>query len=231
MTDQWRYDEYTQTGTDFSDTKKVATYDTKMCKFRDYQKEAELIFNVLNVKPEDVLLDIGTGTGHLAIAAAKNCRKVYAIDVSKPMLEYAQQKAAQENITNIEWHNYGFLNFDFPGIKFDHVVSNAVLHHLPDFWKLVALNNVYQVLQDQGKFLLGDVIFSCNITEIPKTINTWLDTVKNVDTELYAEGITHIKAEYSTFSWIIEGMLEKIGFKYKKLLEVNNHSTYLCTKK
>ncbi len=86
---------------------------------------------------------IGTGTGQFAIAAAQKCHKVYAIDVSKPMLEYAEQQAKKENINNIEWLNQGFLNLDFPGIKFDHIISNAVLHHLPDFWKLIALSNVY----------------------------------------------------------------------------------------
>jgi putative AdoMet-dependent methyltransferase len=230
MDRKWYYDEYVQTGTDFSDVKKVEAYDTKMTKFRDYRREAELILNALNVKPEHILLDIGTGTGHFAVEAAKRCKKVYALDISKTMLEYAKLKAEKENVNNIEWLNYGFLNFNFPDIKFDCIVSSAALHHLPDFWKLVAISNVYGALKEQGKFYLGDVIFSGSMDEIKVKIEAWIDNMKNIDSELHAEAITHIKKEYSTFSWVIEGLLERVGFKYQKLFDMNNFMAYLCTK-
>ncbi|MDD5132466.1 MAG: class I SAM-dependent methyltransferase [bacterium] len=231
MNKEWYYNEYLQTGTDFSDIKKVEAYDTKMTKFRNYQREAEWILDTLGVASGQVLLDIGTGTGHFALAAAKKCQKVYAVDISKTMLEYAKLKAKKENISNIEWQHSGFLNFDFPGIKFDHVVSSAALHHLPDHWKQVAINNIYKALKDQGNFYLGDVIFSSgNIDEIDAKIEAWLDNMKNIDAELSQEAVLHVKKEYSTFAWIIEGMFGQVGFKYQKLVDASNFMSYLCTK-
>lgn len=230
MNNKWYFDEFTQVGTDYTDINKVKVYDDKMQKFRNYKEEAEIILNKFNVNSNDVILEIGTGTGHFAIEASKRCKKVYAIDVSKTMLEYAESKADKENRTNIEWLNYGFLSYNFPDIKFNHVVTNAAFHHLPDFWKAAAVKKIYNSLKDNGKFFLGDVIFSFNIEEINLKINDWLGSYEKIDDEFYDEAIIHIKKEYSTFSWIIEGLLERSGFKYQKLNDNNNFMSYLCEK-
>jgi putative AdoMet-dependent methyltransferase len=231
MKKEWIYDEFIQTGTDFTDIKKVEEYDIKMTKFRNYKQEAELILKLVDINPNDIILDIGTGTGHFAIEASKKCQKVYAIDVSKTMLDYAKLKAKNENTTNIEWLNYGFLTYNFPNIQFDHIVSSAALHHLPDFWKMVAINNIHKLLKDSGKFILGDVIFSFGVDEITRKLEDWINYSKNIDDEFYKDTITHIKKEYSTFTWIIEGMLDRVGFQFKKLNESNNFIAYLCQKK
>jgi len=231
MESVWTYDEFIQTGTDFTDIKTVETYDNSMLKFRNYKQEAESILKILNINSNDTLLEIGTGTGHFAIEAAKKCKKVYAIDVSQTMLDYAKLQAEKENITNIEWFNYGFLSFDFPGMQFDCAVSNLVLHHLPDLWKMTALSNIYRSLKSQGKFLLGDVIFSCGIDEIKTRIDEWINDSMKINSDFYLGAITHVKEEYSTFSWIIEGMFERAGFSYRAVADNNNFMTYLCTRK
>jgi ubiquinone/menaquinone biosynthesis C-methylase UbiE len=204
-----------------------------MQKFRNYKHEAEQILNVLNVSSNHIILEIGTGTGHFAIEASKRCKKVYAIDVSKPMLDYAKLKAKKENIDNIEWLKYGFLTYDFPdNIKFDSIVSNAALHHLPDFWKMIAVNKIYKSLKEKGKFFLGDVIFSFKFDELNDKIDEWIKNSKNISVEFSSETITHVRDEYSTYSWIIEGMFERIGFKFQKLndTDANNFVAYLCSK-
>jgi ubiquinone/menaquinone biosynthesis C-methylase UbiE len=230
MKNKWDFDEFTQVGTDYSDIKKVEDYDNKMSKFRNYKQEAGLILDTLKVNSNHILLEIGTGTGHFAIEAAAKCKKVYAIDVSTAMLNYARSKAEKENIKNIEWFNYGFLTFDFPGMEFDCVVSSATLHHLPDFWKMTALHNVYKSLKKYGKFLLTDIIFSAGLNEINFKVEDWINNAKKIDDEYYSESIMHIKNEYSTYSWIIEGMLERVGFKYQLIYENNNFMAYLCIK-
>jgi len=227
----WTYNEFVQIGTDFTDIKKVETYDDMMLKFRNYKQEVELIFKTLNIDSNDTLLEIGTGTGHFAIEAAKICKKVYAIDVSQTMLNYAKLKAEKENITNIEWFNYGFLSFDFPGMQFDCAVSNMALHHLSDFWKMIAVSNIYRSLKSQGKFFLGDIIFSCGVDEIKTRIDNWINYLKDIGADPYLGAINHVKKEYSTFSWIMEGIFERAGFSYSAITDNNNFMAYLCTKK
>lgn len=224
------YDEFIHTGTNFSEIEKVEAYDAKMSKFRDYKKESELILDALGITRDGTLLEIGTGTGHFAVEASRRCKRVVAVDVSNAMLDYAKSRAEREGITNIEWAHAGFLSFDFPKESFDCVVSNASLHHLPDFWKAIAIDRVHGSLKPKGVFFLGDVVFSCGVEEIESKVNAWIEGYTTIDEELHREARGHIKEEYSTYSWIIEGMLERAGFRYRILAESNNFMAYLCTR-
>ncbi|MCX9029578.1 MAG: class I SAM-dependent methyltransferase [Candidatus Methanoperedens sp.] len=42
------------------------------------------------------MLEFGTGTGSFAIEAAKHCAKIFAVDISHQMLEFARRKAKIE---------------------------------------------------------------------------------------------------------------------------------------
>ena len=47
----------------------------------------------------------------------------------------------------------------------DAVITQLALHHLPDFWKLVALKRISQMLKDGGKLYLRDVVFPSNVED------------------------------------------------------------------
>lgn len=143
MTQRWHYNEMKQVGTNYADVKEVEAYDTRMQKLRDIGEETDKILTAINMKQEQTLLEIGCGTGEFTIAAARRCSKVIAADVSMPMLEFARQKAKKRNVKNIEFYNAGFLTYEHSGEPADAIVSQLVLHHLPDFWKLIALRRVY----------------------------------------------------------------------------------------
>jgi putative AdoMet-dependent methyltransferase len=227
---EWYFNEFDQVGIDYGDSAKVEEYDKKMSRFRNYKEEANKILDSIEIRSDHTILEIGIGTGHFAIEASKRCKKVYAVDVSKTMLGYAEKIARENNRNNIEWQCSGFLSFDFPGIGFDHIITEAAFHHLPDFWKIIALDRIFKALHNRGKFFLGDVIFSCEHTNIESTVEDWIHYMNGIDAEFRSEAIIHIRKEYSTFSWIVEGMLDRVGFKYQKLAESNNFIEYLCTK-
>src|SRR6476646_9452569 len=52
-------------------------------------------------QPDDILLDIGTGAGHTALAFAPFVKEVVAFDLTPQMLEEVQRNAAAKNITNL----------------------------------------------------------------------------------------------------------------------------------
>lgn len=84
-------------------------------------KEKDIVLNVL---------DIGTGSGCIAVALAKNIpnSKVYALDVSAEALKMAKQNAAL-NTVNVNFVKADILNFEikdpkFNDLKFDIIISN-----------------------------------------------------------------------------------------------------------
>lgn len=227
----WYYDEFQQTGLDYSDALNVETYDKQMQRFRDYKKEAETIMKFLDLTPKAHVLEIGTGTGHFAIEAAGVYKMVTAFDTSKGMLEYAKQKAKQYARTNIKWINKGFLSLDDTK-KYDAVVTNMALHHLPDFWKAVAFNNIYRSLKQKGKLYLGDVIFSFDPSCYREKIEVWMKDITELlgGKKMKKEAVMHISEEYSTYDWVIEKLLHISGFRYKIIHKDNFKAVYLAVK-
>ena len=71
------------------------------------------------------ILDIGTGSGCIAVALAKNIpnSEVYALDISEKALEVAKLNATQNN-AHIHFFQGDILTLDTLGLKFDVIVSN-----------------------------------------------------------------------------------------------------------
>jgi putative AdoMet-dependent methyltransferase len=229
---RWYYNELEQVGVDFENQSEVEAYDRNQPS-NSAQESLELLRS-LDVQKNHVVIEFGTATGNFAIEAAKHCRFVHAVDVSKAMLEYAQTKAAKQNISNISFHHGGFLSYLHEGQKADFLVTKYAFHHLPDFWKQHALLRMAEMLEPGGKLYLEDVIFSFAPEAYETSINTWIDKVAKPE----GEGFTreqfemHVREEYSTYAWILEGMLERAGFE---VLEKNyfspTYADYLCIKK
>ena len=228
---KWEYDENVQVGTDYQDISNVQAYDEEMAKLRDLEKEAIDIIQTICLQREHSLLEIGTGTGHFSIEAARYCDNVYAIDISSTMIDYAKQKAQAMGIDNISFIQSGFLSYEHDGDPLDAIVSNIAFHHLPDFWKMIALKRIYQLLKKGGTFYLSDVVFSFPIEKYDYKINNWIDSMKEkVGVDLAKEAEIHIKEEFSTFDWIIEEMLHKSGFKFDIHHKDDFFAVYCCKK-
>ena len=99
----WWPDERKQVGTDYNDAAEVAAYDARHSQFRDIEQEHQTILACLDQHWDETLIDLGAGTGAFALAAAKHCSKVYAVDVSEPMLAFARGRAQSAGIDNIEF--------------------------------------------------------------------------------------------------------------------------------
>ncbi len=228
----WQYNEMKQVGTDYRDIKHVKKYDNKMLKFRNYKAEAESIINLTNLKKNHTVIDLGAGTGAFSIEAAPYCKMIYAVDVSSTMLAIIKQKAKENGIKNIKYINAGFLTYKHAGALADLIITKAALHHLPDFWKMVAFSRMNKMLKKGGILFLSDVIFSFPIDKYPEYFNKMVNNAKkNVDSKFAKEAAIHLKEEFSTFDWIIDGMLKRTNFKIKK--KINRDKTffdYICTK-
>ena len=113
----WQYHEPDHPGANFDALAEI--YDRNMQKFRDVQGEIEEILDFLDLQPDQTVLEIGTGTGEFALAAARRCRKVYAVDLSAGMLRYAEKKAQARGVANVEFLPGGFLTYRHEGAPLD----------------------------------------------------------------------------------------------------------------
>ncbi|RCJ19317.1 methyltransferase type 11 [Nostoc sp. ATCC 43529] len=71
---------------------------------REVEEQPSKIVSVLNIKPNDVVADIGAGTGYLSfrIAPLLTTGKVLAVDVQPEMLEIIELFKQEKNIINVE---------------------------------------------------------------------------------------------------------------------------------
>ncbi|MDD2554256.1 MAG: methyltransferase domain-containing protein, partial [Desulfotomaculaceae bacterium] len=115
----WQYDEQAKAGVDYNDTAVAAEYDNQHARFRDFEKDARLIMQRLDLKPEHTVIDLGCGTGSFVLPAARLCRKVYAVDISRAMLDKCEEKARAAGQDNIVTHCAGFLSYEHKGDPVD----------------------------------------------------------------------------------------------------------------
>ena len=229
----WRIDEMKSCGAKFNSKFCAGKYDKQHGKFRDYEKESEEIMSLLALGPHNTVMDMGCGTGAFVIHAAPYFKKVYAVDISQAMLKCARKKARKAGLQNVEFCQGGFLTYRHCSEPVDAIVSTNALHHLPDFWKLVALRKLGYMLRTGGKLYLFDVVYSFDVVDYESCFKGFIESMVNLaGPEMKNPLDSHLSREYSTFGWIIEDMLEKAGFEIDKIDYKNGFfGAYLCTKK
>lgn len=230
----WIYDEHKHCGVDYSDAGQAENYDRQHRKFRDYEKEFHAMIEFLSLANTSGLsmIDLGCGTGATSIYAAKVFKKVYGIDVSGEMISRAESKAQKEHIRNIEFINSGFLTYTHKDEPADLIITRAAFHHLPDFWKQVALLKMNSMLKIGGILYIFDVVFNFSPKEYEREIDSWISGFELKAGKSFRHEVeTHIRDEYSTFNWILEGMIERSGFKTVKSRTHDGFLTeYHCVK-
>lgn len=90
------------------------------------------------------------------------------------------------------------------------------------------------MLKPGGVLCLRDIIFSCDLHEVEAVIETWLNHASTTSelgwtrTELQ----THLREECSTFSWMLELIIERAGFAIQRTYHDASrlYSVYICFK-
>ncbi|MGH3812185.1 MAG: class I SAM-dependent methyltransferase [Pseudonocardiaceae bacterium] len=210
MVAPWLFDEFSPAGVDLSSRDAVERYDRNQG--TDLVRDRALL-DRLDVGPGTRLVDLACGTGSLVVQAALRGAEVYGVDVSEHMLEYTHHRADVAGVA-ISLHHAGFLTYRHTGAPADVVTTKSALHQLPDFWKQTALINVAGLLEPGGLLYIWDVIFSFPPAEYAQHIQEMVDEFGHTDGTGFAreDFETHIREEFSTYAWILEGLLDRAGF-------------------
>lgn len=107
---------------------------------------------------EGNLLDIGTGPGDIPILLAQQHQglQVTAFDAAEEMLKLAEEKVASTGLSKrIEVRQGDAKKMPFPENHFDVVISNTILHHIPEPIKL--LEEARRVLKPAGVLVIRDL--------------------------------------------------------------------------
>jgi ubiquinone/menaquinone biosynthesis C-methylase UbiE len=118
----------------------------------------EKVIELARLQPGETVLDVGCGTGTLAIAAGRRvgpAGRVHGIDASPAMIARARRKAAAARVAVVFKTAIAEV-LPFADATFDAVVSTTVLHCLPDAARRQSVAEMRRVLKPGGRLLAVD---------------------------------------------------------------------------
>jgi ubiquinone/menaquinone biosynthesis C-methylase UbiE len=118
----------------------------------------QMIIDLAQIQAGEAVLDVGCGTGTLAIVAKKRVGetgRVCGIDPSAQLLAGARRKAARARLS-IDFQRERIERMPFPNQSFDVVLSTFMMHHVSDDLKRQGLSEIARVLKPQGRLLVID---------------------------------------------------------------------------
>jgi ubiquinone/menaquinone biosynthesis C-methylase UbiE len=118
----------------------------------------ETILRLARVTAGEAMLDVGCGTGTLALAARRlvgPSGEVIAIDASSEMVERARRKARAARL-EVEFREAPAQALPFGDGRFDLVTSTLMLHHLPRGEREASAREIVRVLKPGGRALAVD---------------------------------------------------------------------------
>jgi SAM-dependent methyltransferase len=134
-------------------------------------------FSMGDLRPGEVVLDIGCGAGFDTLIAARqvgSSGRVISVDMTRAMLEKAQAGARSAALTNIDFREGYAEALPVEDSTVDVVISNGVINLCPD--KMATMQEIYRVLKPGGRIQIGDIVVHKEVPEDAKSdIDLWGD--------------------------------------------------------
>ena len=158
--------------------------------------DGKAFIDKMELDKDKSVLEIGVGTGRLAVRVAPLCGKFYGVDISPKTIERAKENLSQQNDVKLLCGD--FLTLDISH-SFDVIYSSLTFMHVEE--KQKAINKAAALLKDGGKFVLSiDKNQDVFIDTGTRKITVFPDTPEKMKTYIANSGlflIEHYETEFA----------------------------------
>ena len=173
-------------------------YDAEPLKSYMNKWDGQQFIDSLQLSKEKSVLEIGVGTGRLAVRVAPECRKFFGIDISPKTIQRAKENLkGHSNVTLI---CDDFMSYH-SGRKFDVIYSSLTFMHIKN--KQAAINKVKSLLNSGGRSVLSiDKNQSDTIDCGTRKIKIYPDRKEDIMRYINRSGMRLIKVFETDFAYV-----------------------------
>lgn len=145
---------------------------------------------IANLKPGEVVLDLGSGGGidcFLAARAVGPGGRVIGVDMTDNMLELANKNKARLGVDNVEFRKGEIEDLPVADNSIDVIISNCVINLSPD--KDAVFAEAFRVLKPGARFAVSDMVTEGEYPEqLKQNVNAWAGCISGaLDQQVYLE--------------------------------------------
>lgn len=159
--------------------------------------DLEKMLNAVDLTGREQVLDVGTGTGHTALAFAPHVASVIGLDMTEAMLEKARELAMEQGASNADFELGDAMDLPYESERFDLVTCRVCAHHFDDAQR--AVEEMARVLRPGGWLLVVDSVSPEDPAE-----DTYLNCIELI------RDPSHVR-NYTVSQW--KGMFDASGLR------------------
>lgn len=164
--------------------------------------DGQVFIDSMKLNKTKTILEIGVGTGRIAVKTIPLCKKFFGIDISPKTIERAAHNLSQYHNTELICADFMTYNF---GASFDVIYSSLTFMHIKD--KQECINKIHSLLNLNGRFVLSIEKNQNKYIEYGnRKITIYPDTPSDTKVYITNSGLTLLDCIETEFAYIFVGL-------------------------